>query len=57
LFMIEVECARHARQAELAWTRQTIAEIRDGRLSWPGAARTGQGRTRSAPADRKGSTR
>jgi len=36
LFMIEVECALHAWQAELAWTRATIDEIRDGRLAWPG---------------------
>jgi DNA-binding PadR family transcriptional regulator len=37
LFMIEVECAVHAWEAELAWTRRTIAEIRDGSLSWPQA--------------------
>jgi DNA-binding PadR family transcriptional regulator len=35
LFMIEVECALHSWQAELDWTRQTIAEIRDGSLPWP----------------------
>lgn len=35
LFMIEVECALHGWKAELAWTRRTIAEIRDGTLSWP----------------------
>jgi hypothetical protein len=35
LFMIEVECALHSWQAELAWTRQTIAEIRTGILPWP----------------------
>ncbi|MFI6044912.1 PadR family transcriptional regulator [Nocardia sp. NPDC051321] len=35
LFMIEVEYQRHAWQAELDWTRQTIAEIRDGSLPWP----------------------
>jgi DNA-binding PadR family transcriptional regulator len=35
LFMIEVECARHAWEAELAWTRQTIGEISDGTLAWP----------------------
>jgi DNA-binding PadR family transcriptional regulator len=35
LFMIEVECALHAWEAELAWTRRTIAEIRDGTLVWP----------------------
>ncbi|HEX4091488.1 MAG TPA: PadR family transcriptional regulator [Trebonia sp.] len=38
LFMIEVECALHAWQAELAWTRQTIAEIADGTLPWPNPA-------------------
>jgi DNA-binding PadR family transcriptional regulator len=37
LFMIEVECAVHAWEAELAWTRRTLAEIRDGSLSWPQA--------------------
>jgi DNA-binding PadR family transcriptional regulator len=37
LFMIEVECALHAWRAELAWTRATIDEIRDGRLAWPAA--------------------
>ena len=37
LFMIEVECALHSWQAELAWTRQTITEIRTGALLWPGA--------------------
>jgi DNA-binding PadR family transcriptional regulator len=36
LFMIEVECALHSWQAELAWTRQTITEIRTGALPWPG---------------------
>ncbi|MFD9962178.1 PadR family transcriptional regulator [Amycolatopsis sp. NPDC058986] len=35
LFMIEVEYVRHAWQAELDWTRRTIAEIRDGSLPWP----------------------
>jgi len=35
LFMIEVECALHAWEAELAWTRRTVAEIRDGTLTWP----------------------
>jgi DNA-binding PadR family transcriptional regulator len=45
LFMIEVECALHAWEAELAWTQQTIAEIRDGTLSWPAPGRTGQGWT------------
>ena len=37
LYMIEVECALDAWQAELAWTRRTIAEIRTGALPWPGA--------------------
>jgi DNA-binding PadR family transcriptional regulator len=41
LFMIEVEFALHAWEAELAWTRRTIAEIRDATLVWPGAERTG----------------
>jgi hypothetical protein len=49
--MIEVEFALHAWEAELAWTRRTIAEIRDGSLSWPGAER---GWTHSVPADREG---
>ncbi|UCM90676.1 PadR family transcriptional regulator [Streptomyces marincola] len=57
LFMIEVECALHAWEAELAWTRRTIDEIRDGSLLWPEAERTEQGWTWSAPSDRKGSTR
>jgi DNA-binding PadR family transcriptional regulator len=57
LFMIEVECALHAWEAELAWTRRTIAEIRDGSLSWPEIERTEQGRTWTGPADRKGTTR
>ena len=35
LFMIEVECALHSWEAELAWTRRTIDEIRDGTLAWP----------------------
>lgn len=35
LFMIEVEYQCHAWQAELEWTRRTIAEIRDGSLPWP----------------------
>jgi DNA-binding PadR family transcriptional regulator len=51
LFMIEVECAVHAWDAELAWTRRTIAEIRDGSLAWPRVERTEQGWTWSA-ADR-----
>ena len=38
LFMIEVECALHSWEAELAWTRRTIAEIRDGTLPWPAPA-------------------
>src|SRR5437899_7256473 len=38
LFMIEVEYAVHAWEAELAWTLRTVAEIRDGRLTWPQAA-------------------
>jgi hypothetical protein len=35
--MIEVECALNSWKAELAWTRQTITEIRTGTLPWPGA--------------------
>lgn len=57
LFMIEVECALHAWEAELAWTRRTIAEIRDGSLRWPQANRTEPGWTWTAPADPKGTTR
>jgi DNA-binding PadR family transcriptional regulator len=57
LFMIEVECALHAWEAELAWTRRTIAEIRDGSLFWPEVERTEQGWTWSEPTDRKGTTR
>ena len=49
LFMIEAECALHAWEAELAWTRQTIEEIRDGSLFWPDAERTEQGWNWSAP--------
>lgn len=56
LFMIEVECAVHAWEAELTWTRRTIAEIRDGSLFWPEAERTEQGWTWSAPSGRKGSS-
>lgn len=51
LFMIEVECAVHAWRAELAWTRQTIADIGDGTLFWPRVERTEQGWTWSAPDD------
>ncbi|MFF8648329.1 PadR family transcriptional regulator [Streptomyces griseoluteus] len=57
LFMIEVECALHAWEAELTWTRRTIAEIRDGSLFWPEVERTEQGWTWSAPSDGKGSSR
>jgi DNA-binding PadR family transcriptional regulator len=35
LFMIEVECALHAWEAELAWSRRTIDEISAGTLAWP----------------------
>jgi DNA-binding PadR family transcriptional regulator len=55
LFMIEVECASHAWEAELAWTRRTIAEIGDGGLSWPKVERTGRGWTWPAPAAGEGS--
>jgi DNA-binding PadR family transcriptional regulator len=51
LFMLEAECALHAWEAELAWTRRTIAEIRDGTLFWPQAERTEHGWTWSAPAE------
>ncbi|KJS56508.1 PadR family transcriptional regulator [Streptomyces rubellomurinus] len=51
LFMIEAECAVHAWEAELAWTRRTVAEIRDGSLFWPRAERTEQGWTWSAPGE------
>jgi DNA-binding PadR family transcriptional regulator len=54
LFMIEVECALHAWEAELAWTRRTITEIRDGSLSWPRVDHTESGWTWSAPTDREG---
>ncbi|AGL15924.1 PadR family transcriptional regulator [Actinoplanes sp. N902-109] len=37
LFMIEGDYTLHAWQAELAWTRRTLSEIRDGSLAWPGA--------------------
>jgi DNA-binding PadR family transcriptional regulator len=43
LFMIEVECALHSWDAELTWTRRTIAEIRDGTLSWLAAANRDKG--------------
>ncbi|MGH3251101.1 MAG: PadR family transcriptional regulator [Trebonia sp.] len=54
LFMIEAECALHAGEAELAWTRRTVAEIRAGTLAWPQVRRTEQGSTWSAPPDGKG---
>jgi hypothetical protein len=44
LFMIEVECALHAWEAELTWTGRTIAEIRDGSLVWPQVERADQER-------------
>ncbi|MET1075253.1 MAG: PadR family transcriptional regulator [Umezawaea sp.] len=56
LFMIEVECALHAWEAELAWTRRTTTEIHDGTLSWPKVERTDQGWTWSAPEDRTATT-
>lgn len=49
LFMIEAEYALHALQADLAWTRRTVDEIRDGTLFWPVAERTDGGWTWSAP--------
>ncbi|HKS48001.1 MAG TPA: PadR family transcriptional regulator [Amycolatopsis sp.] len=41
LFMIEVEYALHTWEAELAWTRRIVTEIRDGSLSWPGTEQGG----------------
>src|SRR3984885_12160619 len=35
IFGIEDEYAQAMRQAELAWVRTTVAELRDGRLPWP----------------------
>ena len=50
--MIEVECALHSWQAELAWTRQTVTEIRTGTLPWPGApVERGQNHNRSQNGD------
>jgi len=37
IFGIEDEYAQAMRQAELAWVRGTVAEVRDGRLPWPTA--------------------
>jgi DNA-binding PadR family transcriptional regulator len=43
VFVIEVEYALALRKAELAWTRQTIAELGDGTLTWPAwPAQTGR---------------
>ncbi|MEV7598194.1 PadR family transcriptional regulator [Kitasatospora sp. NPDC089797] len=56
LFMIEVECALHAWEAELAWTRRTVAEIRDGSLFWPEVRRSEDGGwTWTRPTDEEGS--
>lgn len=49
LFMIEAEYLLHTTEAELAWTRRTVAEIRAGSLAWPEAERTEQGWTWSEP--------
>lgn len=35
LFSIEEEYAQSMRQAELDWLRQTIADLKEGRLEWP----------------------
>ncbi len=35
IFGIEDEYAQAMRRAELAWVRATVAELRDGRLTWP----------------------
>ena len=56
LFMIEVEYALHAWEAERAWTEQTIAEIRDGSLPWPQLQETDQGWTWSSDTDQRGAT-
>jgi DNA-binding PadR family transcriptional regulator len=53
LFMIEVEYALHAWQAELDWTRRTIGEIRDGTLSWPQLDGDHQEWAWSAPAEQR----
>lgn len=53
LFMVEVECALHAWEAEVAWTQQTVAEIRDGSLTWPRVERSEQGWTWAPPPGRK----
>ncbi len=37
IFGIEDEYAQAMRQAELAWVRGTVAELRDGRFPWPAA--------------------
>jgi DNA-binding PadR family transcriptional regulator len=54
LFMIEVECALNSWEAELAWTRRTIAEIRDGTLPWPAPAGHDQDHTHHHNQDRNG---
>jgi DNA-binding PadR family transcriptional regulator len=51
LFMIEAEYTLHTLEAELTWTRRTVAEIRDGTLFWPEAERTERGWTWSAPTN------
>jgi len=35
IFQIEDEYAQAMRQAELAWVRSTVAELRDGTFPWP----------------------
>jgi DNA-binding PadR family transcriptional regulator len=35
VYVIEVEYALALRKAELAWTREMVAELGDGRLTWP----------------------
>jgi len=37
IFQIEDEYAQAMRRAELAWTRETVRELRDGTLPWPTA--------------------
>jgi DNA-binding PadR family transcriptional regulator len=43
LFLIEAEYAVAMREAELAWVRATIREIRDGTLVWPASPDTASG--------------
>jgi DNA-binding PadR family transcriptional regulator len=49
LFGIEEEYAQAMRQAELAWVRATLAELRDGSLPWPTAEEAGEVDDRDLP--------